>query len=108
MWCCFDTLSFFPLSFFFLSDIATTPFRKEKKKDSAGEQRLACEISDCYRLLSEEPSEQTEANVASVRIPFHTLGNQKDLELGAAAVNAEKAAKIINVADFRDVRQGLL
>lgn len=56
---------------------------------------MASEISACYQLLSEEPSEQTEASVAAVRIPFHTLGNQRDLELGAAAVNAE----IINAAD---------
>lgn len=56
---------------------------------------MASEISACYRLLSEEPSEQTGASVAAIRIPFHTLGNQRDLELGAAAVNAE----IIYAAD---------
>lgn len=86
-------MSFF-LSYSSFSDIANPPSEK-KTPDLAVEQRLASEISACYRLLSEEPSEQTETSVAAARIPFHTLGNQRDLELRAAAVNAE----IINAAD---------
>lgn len=73
--------------------------RRKKNPDSAGEQRLASEISACYRLLSEEPSEQTEASVAAVRIPFHTASNQTDLEVGAAALNAEKAGTGIDTAE---------
>lgn len=76
-----------------------TRLPKKKNPDSAGEQRLASEISACYRLLSEEPSEQTEASVAAVRIPFHTASNQTDLEVGAAALNAEKAETGIDTAE---------
>lgn len=72
---------------------------EKRNPDSAGEPWLASEISACYRLQSEEPSEQTEASVAAVRIPFHTPSNRTDLELRAAAVNAEEAETGIDTAD---------
>lgn len=87
---------FFLLILLFLTWQPPEEKRTLTRRGSSGWPLRSLPVIGCYQR---SPLSKTEASVAAVRIPFHTASNQTDLEVGAAALNAEEAGTGIDTAE---------